>query len=161
LGSIGRHNNKTMTAAAITSYEASTLTLDGGQQLACLYVVVDGRTDPAVSRFLAGWGECCSTSDLDWQAVRRPRSALVGVDLVHSCGAPAGGHLRLVFDVRRDRDALGRLADTEALVVGTRAYGSFANVVSACGVDGGAVRAAIDAAERSLSHVTAAVAAGA
>jgi hypothetical protein len=154
LGSTGRTENKTMTAAAITSYEASTLPLDGGRVLACLYVVVDGRTDPAVSRFLAGWGDCCATSDLDWQAVRRPRSALVGVALVHSCGA-AAEHLRLVFDVRRDRDALGRLADTEALVVGTRAYGSFANVVSACGIDGHAVRAAVDAAERSLSHLTA------
>lgn len=147
-----------MTAAAITSYEASTLTLDGGQRLPCLYVVVDGRSDPAVGAFLAGWGGCCSTCDLDWQAVRRPRSALVGLDLLHTCGDPlvGRGHLRLVFDVRRDAEALDRLIDTEALVVGTRAYGSFANVVSACGIDRGAVRSAVDAAHASLSLLTAA-----
>jgi hypothetical protein len=144
----------TTAAAAIDSYEASTLPVDGGRQLACLYVIVDGRTDPRIATFLAGWGGCCTTCDLDWQSVRKPRSALVGIDLVHTCDDPAvaGDHLRLVFDVRRDADALAQLAATEVLVVATRPYGAFANVLGACPVDGRIVRDAVVAAGRSLDH---------
>ena len=146
-----------MTAAAIDAWEASTLCGRDGGGVPCLYVVVDGRTDPAVSTFLAGWGECCTTCDLDWQAVRRPRSALVGIDLVHTCDdrTVAGQHLRLVFDVRRDAEALDRLASTQALVVGTRPYGAFANIVTACAIDGDAVRSAVHAAGDSLDRLVA------
>jgi hypothetical protein len=116
-----------------------------------------------VPTFLAGWGECCSSCDLDWQVVRRPRSALVGIDLVHTCGDPAvaGQHVRLVFDVRHDADALAQLEATEALVIGTRPFGAFANVISACGIDGNAVREAVAAATASLDGaVPVAIAAG-
>ena len=130
------------TAAAIQSCEATTLPFGKDARLACLYVVVDGRSDPSVADFLNGWHACCDTTSVDWQAVRRPRSALVGIELLHSCDE-TDGRLRLVFDIRRDAEALAQLAATEAIVVGTRPYGSFANVMAAYGVDGNAVRAAI------------------
>jgi hypothetical protein len=139
-------------AAAIESYEATTLTVDGGERLACLYVVVDSRSDRGVADFLAGSHPGCGESRLDWQAVRRPRSALVGIDLLHACGQAGVGEqaLRLVFDVERDAGALAQLAATETLVLGSRPYGSFANVVAAYGIDGEAVRQATAAATRGL-----------
>ena len=140
------------TAAAIQSYEATTLTFGDGERLSCLYVVVDGRSDPTVADFLSGWHTCCDTTTIDWQAVRRPRSALVGIELAHSCGE-TDATLRLVFDVRRDADAIAQIAATEAVVVGTRPYGSFANVMAAYGVDGNAVRAAVKAAKAGLEQL--------
>lgn len=147
-----------MTAASILSTAATTLPLDGGrQQLDCLYVTVDGRTDRHVGDFLAHWHPRCDVTELDWQAVRRPRSALVGIELTHTCGHAelADKRLRLVFDVRRDADALDRLVATEALVVGTRSWGSFANSFGAYGVDGSAVREATMAARRSFDDLVA------
>jgi hypothetical protein len=61
-----------------------------------------------------------------------------------------------VFDVRRDADALAQLAATEAIVVGNRPYGSFANAMAAYGVDGNAVRAAMQAAEAGMRELVAA-----
>ena len=147
-----------MTTAGIEAYEATTLTFGDGERLACLYVTVDGRSDRRVSDFLAGWHPHCDTTELDWQAVRRPQSALVGLELVHTCGNAEleERRLRLVFDVRRDEQALHDLAATEALVVGTRPYGSFANVMGAYGVDGNAVRQAVSAARRGLSQLASA-----
>ncbi len=143
------------TAAGIQSYECTTLTFADDQQLACLYVIVDGRADRHVADFLARWHGCCDASRVDWQTVRRPRSALVGIELAHTCGIAELEELRLrlVFDVSRDADALARLAATEALVVGTRAYGSFANVMGAYGVDGHAVRRAVASAEVGLREL--------
>lgn len=140
------------TTAGIVSCAATTLTVGGGERLACLYVIVDARTDRRVADFLAAWHPGCETSELDWQPVRRPRSVLVGVELLHTCGAPevADERLRLVFDPQRDADALRHLAATEALVVGTRAWGAFANTVAVYGVDGRAVRATLAAAEAQL-----------
>jgi hypothetical protein len=140
------------TAAPIHSYEATTLAFGRQNRLACLYVVVDGRSDPAVADFLNGWHACCETTKVDWQAVRRPRSALIGIELVHDCDE-VSGKLRLVFDVRRDAEALAQLAATEAIVVGNRPYGSFANAMAAYGVDGNAIRAAMRAAETGLDEL--------
>lgn len=141
-----------MTAAAIRSCEATTLTFGDGERLSCLYVVVDGRSDPTVADFLSGWHSGCDTTQIDWQAVRRPRSALLGIELTHSCGDD-DAVLRLVFDIRRDADAIAQVAATEAIVVGTRPYGSFANVMAAYAVDGNAIRAALKAAEVGLHHL--------
>ena len=140
-------------AAAVQSYEATTLTFGEGERLSCLYVVVDGRSDPKVADFLSGWHACCDTTLIDWQAVRRPRSALIGIELSHSCEEADGASLRLVFDVRRDAEALAQIAATEAIVVGTRPYGSFANVMAAYGVDGNAIREAVAAAESGLREL--------
>ena len=140
------------TSAAIQSCEATTLPFGRDDRLACLYVVVDGRSDPTVADFLNSWHACCESTSVDWQAVRRPRSALIGIELLHDCGEQTG-RLRLVFDVRRDAEALAQLAATEAIVVGTRPYGSFANVMAAYGVDGNAIRAAIRAAEAGLREL--------
>jgi hypothetical protein len=142
-------------SAAIESYEATTLSFGKGDRLACLYVVVDGRSDPTVSDFLTSWHACCDTTSVDWTAVRRPRSALIGIELLHECDE-VQGRLRLVFDVRRDADALAHLAATEAIVVGNRPYGSFANTMAAYGVDGNAVRAAMQAAEAGMRELVAA-----
>ena len=144
-------------AAPILSTQATTLTGHGGQQLDCLYVVVDGRGDRNIADFLDHWHTRCDVSILDWSTVRRPPSALVGLELTHSCGDAEleRKRLRLVFDVKREADALERLAATEALVVGTRAYGSFANSIAAYGVDGGAVREAVAAATHGLSQLVA------
>jgi hypothetical protein len=142
-------------SAAIESYEATTLSFGKGDRLACLYVVVDGRIDPTVSDFLTSWHACCDTTSVDWQAVRRPRSALIGIELRHECDEREG-RLRLVFDVRRDADALAQLSATEAIVVGNRPYGSFANTMAAYGVDGNAVRAAMQAAEAGMRELVAA-----
>ena len=141
-------------SAAIDSCEATTLPFGRNGQLPCLYVVVDGRTDPSVADFLNRWHSCCDKTSVDWQAVRRPRSALIGIELQHDCGE-LDDRLRLVFDVRRDAEALAQLAATEAVVVGTRAYGSFANVMAAYGVDGNAVRTAMQAAEAGLQDLVA------
>ena len=145
------------TAAPILSTEATTLAFAEGESLDCLYVVVDGRTDRQVADFLSHWHARCDVTELDWQAVRRPRSALVGLELTHTCGTPeiADQRLRLVFDIERDADALAHLARTEALVVGTRAYGSFANSIAAYGVDGSAVKSAVRAAQRGLRDLLA------
>jgi hypothetical protein len=154
-GSEAMHVDMSPVASApVQSYEATTLAFGQGERLACLYVVVDGRSDPAVADFLNQWHACCDQTSIDWQAVRRPRSALVGIELLHDCGE-VEGRLRLVFDVRRDADALSQLAATEAIVVGTRAYGSFANVMAAYGVDGNAIRAAIKAAQVGLDELVA------
>jgi hypothetical protein len=142
----------THTAAAIQFYEATTLPFGREDRLACLYVVVDGRSDPAVADFLNGWHSCCETTSVDWQAVRRPRSALIGIELLHDCDETES-RLRLVFDVRRDAEALAQLAATEAIVVGNRPYGSFANAMAAYGVDGNAIRAAMKAAEAGLREL--------
>jgi hypothetical protein len=136
-------------AAAILSYEATTLPFGRNNRLACLYVVVDGRSDPTVADFLNGWHSCCETTTVDWQTVRRPRAALIGIELHHDCDEVTG-KLRLVFDARRDAEALAQLAATEAIVVGNRPYGSFANVMAAYGVDGNAIRAAMGAADAAL-----------
>ena len=146
------------TAAGILNTESTTIPFgDDGEGLRCLYVTVDGRTDRHVADFLAHWHGRCHVTELDWQAVRRPRSALVGIELTHTCGDPAlaGKRLRLVFDIRRDAEALERLATTEALVVGTRPWGAFANAVGAYGVDGQAVREAMGAARRGLTDLVA------
>jgi hypothetical protein len=142
------------TAAAIQSYEATTLPFGRGDRLACLYVVVDGRSDPTVADFLNSWHACCDRTSVDWQAVRRPRSSLIGIELLHECDEQHG-RLRLVFDVRRDAEALAQLAASEAIVVGNRPYGSFANAMVAYGVDGNAIRAAMRAAEAGLRDLVA------
>lgn len=147
----------TTLTAAILSSDPTTLVSDGGERLSCLYVVIEGRTDPRVVDFLASCHAGCDASDLDWQVVSRPRSVLVGIEFAHTCGDPsyADRKLRLVFDLERDADALQHLAATEAVVVGTRPYGSFANTVGAFGVDGGAVRRTMAAAGRESSHLAA------
>ena len=147
----------TTTTAAILSCEPTTLVFDDGQRLACLYVTVDGRVDPRIVDLLASCHAGCDQSELDWQLVNRPRSVLLGIEVAHTCDDATleGARLRLVFDVRRDADALLHLSATEALVVGTRAYGSFANTVGAFGVDGNAVRRAVEAAHRELDRHTA------
>jgi hypothetical protein len=141
-------------AAAILSYESTVLTFAETGRLACLYVIVDGRGDRHTADFLNRWHGCCDLSHLDWQAVRRPASALVGIELGHCCGQD--DRLRLVFDVQRDRGALDCLAATEAIVVGTRPYGSFANLMAAYGVDGSSVRQAVQEAEKGLRQLSAA-----
>lgn len=145
------------TAAPIQRLEATTLSFADGDRLECLYVIVDGRSDRHVADFLSHWHARCDVTELDWQAVRRPRSALVGLELTHSCGNTEveEKRLRLVFDVEADADALARLVETEALVVGTRAYGTFANSIAAYGVDGAAVKRAIQAARQGLADLVA------
>ena len=148
----------TTTAAGILETTPTTLPVDGGRQhLDCLYVTVDSRGDRHVSDFLAHWHPRCDVTELDWQTVRRPRSALVGIELTHTCGHPdlEDRRLRLVFDVQRDAEALEQLARTEALVVGTRAWGSFANAFGAYGVDGSAICDAVSAARRGLHDLVA------
>src|SRR4051812_24508478 len=142
------------TAAAIVSYEATALPFGSNDRLACLYVVVDGRSDPAVADFLNSWHACCDRTSVDWQAVRRPRSALIGIELLHGCDE-VQGRLRLGFDVRRDAEALAQLAATGAIGVGHRPYGSFANAMAAYGVDGNAIRVAMKAAAAGLDDLLA------
>lgn len=146
-----------MTTAAILSCEPTTLVFNERERLACLYVVVDGRSDPRAVDFLLAGHAGCDRAALDWQFVNRPRSVLIGLELSHTCDAPEAAdlRLRLVFDVDRDADALQHLAATEALVVGTRPYGSFANTVAAFGVDGNAVRRAVAAGRDELAACTA------
>ena len=124
------------------------------QQLDCLYVRVDGRGRRDVADFLQGWAPCCDDVRVDFQSLRRPLSALVSLELGCSCGATPGS-MRLVFDVRHDRDALDTLVATEAIVVGNRPYGGFANVMAAYSIDRTLVRGAIDAAERGLRQLAA------
>lgn len=146
----------TTTTAAIISCEPTTLVFGERDRLACLYVVVDGRNDPRVVDFLLAGHPGCDQGVLDYQLVNRPRSVLIGVELAHTCGDAKVGdlHLRLLFDVDRDADALQHLGATETVVVGTRPYGSFANTVAAFGVDGDAVRRAVRAGRRELAHLT-------
>ena len=141
-------------AAPIVSAEPTTLRFgDRDEPLECVYVHVDGRSRQDVADFLSTWRPCCDNVAIDWQSVRRPQSALVGLELQNCCGdSPAS--LRLVFDVRRDREALEALARTEALVVGTRGFGRFANSMAAYGVDGALVRDAVAAAESGLKRLT-------
>ena len=147
-------------SAEIVSYEATELAFGHDEPLACLYVVIDGRRDAGVGRFLSTCHAQCDATRLDWQTVRRPRSALVGIELAHTCGSPdlEARSLRLVFDVRRDADALARLITAEVLVLGTRPYGTFANATAAYGIDGDALREATDAASSALTAVAVAVA---
>jgi hypothetical protein len=147
----------TTTTAAILSCEPTTLVFNERDRLACLYVIVDGRADVRVVDFLVAGHAGCDQGELDWQLVERPRSVLIGLELTHVCDDPALSslRLRLVFDVDRDADALQHLAATEALVVGTRRYGAFANTVCAFGVDGMAVRRAVEAARRELATTVA------
>lgn len=142
----------TTTTAAILSCEPTSLVFNDRDRLACLYVVVDARADPRVVDFLVGCHAGCDRGALDWQLVNRPRSVLIGLELAHTCDdAGLGGlRLRLVFDGERDAEALEHLATTEALVVGTRAYGSFANTMGAFGVDGAALRRTTEAGRREL-----------
>jgi hypothetical protein len=144
------------TTAAILSCEPTTLVFGERDRLACLYVVVDGRNDPRVVDFLLAAHAGCDQGVLDYQTVDRTRSVLMGLELAHTCGDAKVGdlRLRLVFDVDRDADALQHLGATEALVVGTRSYGSFANTVAAFGVDGDAVRRAVRAGRRELDRLT-------
>lgn len=149
------HSTSTLAAAPIVSVEETTLAYDTPtRELRCVYVQVDSRSRPDVAGFLAGWGRCCDTVGVDWRAVRRPESALVGLELRHCCSEQPAA-LRLVFDIRRDAAVLDALIETEALVVGSRPYGRFANSMAAYSVDGGVVRAAVTAARCSLERVSA------
>ncbi|HVM08092.1 MAG TPA: hypothetical protein VM345_06505 [Acidimicrobiales bacterium] len=145
----------TLVAAPIVSAARTALTFGEREQtLDCLYVEVDAKARPDVANFLAGWRRCCDAASIDWRSVRRPQSALVGIELRACCDERAES-LRLVFDIRRDRAALDALVETEALVVGNRPYGRFANSIAAYGIDGSAVRAAMKAAHRSLEQLNA------
>lgn len=140
-------------AAPVVEYNRTELPFGGQRALPCLYVQVDASSRPDVSEFLSAWRGCCDRAALEWQAVRRPASALVALELSHSCGVEAA--LRIVFDARRDRPALDALADTQAIVVGSRRYGAFANRMAAYSIDGDAVRTAITRAERGLQRFAA------
>jgi hypothetical protein len=144
-------------SAEIRSYQAATVPTGARKGLACLYVVVDPRSDRSAIDVLADGGACCDGSTVDWHGVRRPRSALVGIELGHSCDRDRGS-LRLVFDVVRDADALTRLAETGVLAVGTRALGSFANVCGTYRVDAAEVGETIAAARASLDASAASIA---
>ena len=142
----------TVTAAPIVAAEATTISFgEPARELRCVYVQVDGRTRPDVADFLARWGRCCDTVSVDWRSVRRPQSALVGLEFRH-CSDDSSATLRLVFDVRRDGAVLEALQETEAIVVGNRAYGRFANSMAAYSVDGRLIRSAIAAARRDLDR---------
>lgn len=144
-----------MAAAPIVSVEVTTLPFGRPeQQLRCVYVHVDSRSRGDVSEFLTSWDRCCDTVGVDWRSVRRPQSALVGLELRHCC-AESPASLRLVFDIRRDAAALEALAETEAIVVGNRPYGRFANAMAAYSVDGQLIRSAVTAAKRGLDRLTA------
>lgn len=148
------HSTSTLAAAPIVSVEETTLAFGApARELHCVYVQVDSRSRPDVAGFLSGWGRCCDTVGVDWRSVRRPQSALVGLELRHCCsGEPAS--LRLVFDIRRDAAVLDALIETEAIVVGSRPYGRFANSMAAYSVDGRVVSAAVTAAGRSLERLS-------
>ena len=145
------------TAAPIVAAGSTSLRFDeGAATLPCLYVQVDARGRSDVSDFLQGWSRCCDLVTVDWQSVRRPRSVLVSLELRRCCDdSPAS--LRLVFDVNRDAGALQTLLETEALVVGNRPLGGFANSMVLYGVDANVLRKAIAAAERGLDTSAVAV----
>jgi hypothetical protein len=126
--------------AAVESATRDTAPVD------CLYVVVDIRSDRQVADFLTEWSPCCDLVSVETQTVRRPASALVVVVLRHCCSERERS-LRLVFDVRRDRDALENLVESGTVVVASRPFGAFANAMATYRVDAGALRAAIDTAE--------------
>jgi len=148
-------STSTAVAAPVVSAETATLPFgDPERELRCVYVQVDSRSRPDVVDFLTAWERCCDSVAVDWRSVRRPQSALVGLELRHCCGE-VPKTLRLVFDIRRDASSLQALADTEALVVGNRPYGRFANAMAAYSVDGRVVRSAMAAAKRSLERPTA------
>ena len=131
-------------------------TTNSGQpaELDCLYVIIDVRSRRDLSDFLAHARTCCDEVSLDWQAVRRPPSALVGLELRRCCAAEGEtAAMRLVFDVERDAAALNGLADTEVIVVATRPYGGFANTLVAFGVDGSVVRRTAEAARAGVVRV--------
>ena len=145
----------TATAAPVISAEAMTIPFgEPSRELPCVYVQVDGRSRADVADFLTSWDRCCDTVGVDWRSVRRPQSALVGLELRHCCGE-SRSTLRLVFDVRRDAAVLDALVETEALVVGNRAYGRFANSMAAYSIDGRLVRSAVTAAQRGLDRLNA------
>lgn len=144
-------------AAAVNSAEPAVLPF-GDEELACLYVVVDTRSRADVADFMTGWQPCCELVELDWQPVRRPATALVGIELFHECDDEehVQSSLRLVFDIRRDREALHHLAATEVIVVGSRRWGGFGNQIAVYGVNGNAVRRALADAEQGLAALLAA-----
>ena len=122
-------------------------------ELDCLYVIVDVRSRRDLSDFLSGCRTCCEEIGLDWQTVRRPASALIGLELRRCCAEPGeSDSMRLVFDVDRDAAALDALVDTEVVVVATRAFGAFANSLVAFGIDGSAVRLTINAARQGAAR---------
>ncbi len=143
----------TTPAAPVLDYHRSDAPGTAAGPGACLYVQVDATSRPDVAAFLAGWRGCCDRADLDWRTVRRPMSALVSVELSHSCGAEAS--LRLVFDARRDQSALDTLADTGRVVVGSRRLGRFANRTVAYRVSTDDLRDAWALAERGLDQLVA------
>ena len=138
-------------AAPVVAADRATLRYDGDASLDCVYVQIDARGRSDITDFLAGWSRCCDEVLVDWHAVRRPLSALVGFELRHCCGDPAAV-LRIVFDVRRDLEVLEALAATESIVVGSRRFGAFANSIVAYPIDGRAVRLAIRAATSASGH---------
>lgn len=141
-----------LTAAVMTSWHAVKVPAGAWRVLSCLYVVVDaGRPDVAES--LASAHRCGNLARWDWKAVAATRRALVGVDLLHACGASPA--LRLVFDTRRHRHALERVAVTGALVVGSQRWGHHANRVAIYRIDSEAVRHAARSAERALRELLA------
>ncbi|HEX7166331.1 MAG TPA: hypothetical protein VF230_05050 [Acidimicrobiales bacterium] len=129
---------------------------DAGEknELQCLYVRVDCRGRSDVADFLHGWTSCCDEVRVDWQSLRRPLSALVSLEFACSCGTRPE-RMRVVFDVRRDREALDALVATQVIVVGNRPYGGFANAMAAYTVDAGLVRSAVEAAEHGLRQLSA------
>ncbi|HEX2850058.1 MAG TPA: hypothetical protein VHN98_05880 [Acidimicrobiales bacterium] len=140
-------------AAPVVKYTRTELPFGERGSLPCLYVQVDAISSPDVADFLSGWRGCCERAELEWQTVRRPASALIALELSHACGVPTS--LRIVFDARRDRAALDALADTEAIVVGSRRYGHFANRMAAYSIEGHAIRTAITKAEHGLRSLVA------
>lgn len=145
----------TTAAAPIVAAEATTISFgEPAKELRCVYVQVDGRSRADVADFLTSWERCCDTVGIDWRSVRRPQSALVGLELQH-CHDGTTSTLRLVFDVVREAAVLDAIAETGAIVVGNRAYGRFANSMAAYSVDGRMVRAAVTAARRSLDRLNA------
>ena len=144
-----------MAAAPIVSATPASLGVgdDAAEgHLDCLYVHVDARARRDVLDFIESWRSCCDEVSVDWRSIRRPASALVGLDLKVCC-ADRPHELRLVFDVRRDAEALEMLANSEAVVIGNRPYGAFANSMVAYGIDGQLLRSAIGAAHRGLAQL--------
>lgn len=140
-------------SAPVVSYDHAVVPLADGDA-ACLYVVVDALARPDVADFMHSWHKCCDDADFSWDTVRRPRTGLVTIDLRHCCTEGEAPAIRLVFDINRDREALDRLAATEVLVVGTREWGRFGNVVVDYAIDGNAVRRAISDARVGLKELS-------
>lgn len=140
--------------APIVSAAPSRLEYGDGATLDCVYVHVDGKGRSDVVSFLHGWRPCCDLISVEWRSVRRTGSALVSLEL-RQCSADGERGLRLVFDAARDAPVLEHLMASEALVVGSRPYGSFANVMVAYGVDAEVVQAASAAARHGLRQLQA------